>query len=427
MRLSLSGLCLIALPLMSWASDPVSFVNDREGESFYKTAANKREVTRALRELSDPQIKRAFDETLETTTAVKLCAYEMNDTLLNKFREMNPKFKEFSGALYHLRFENEMDDSVLKILSNAHKTVTTSIVKKIDERTFIPNKKILEGTLPIVKDFDTKYSKNSCFDEAYRNLINDIFKVDKTIKATFLQGIFEKARDQKLISQNTFVRLEQARINELENSTQTLKTYYQKITTLRLQYPLRDPNEKSDFITMKADKLKMSQRQRLLENYTDIQIIMMGNIIKKLRSRLESPKVEILIYDRQQGKETITLEPMERFRLAIKLLRKEMSYLALNTYFAGRTPSYVDLMVASYEIGIIPASELEEVAGLQEMWDPKKTLWEKARTWVQTLSTVATIVIPPPYGFLPALAIVVIEATTEKSKSTNTNDPTSLF
>jgi hypothetical protein len=199
-----------------------------------------------------------------------------------------------------------------------------------------------------------------------------------------------------------------------------------KIRTLRTQFPLRDPTEKSNFVTLKADKLKVTRRQRLLEEYSDLQIMMMANVIKKLRVRLESPKAEILIYDRQNGVETIELEPMERFRLAIKLLRKEMALLSLNTYFAGRSPSYMDLMISSYEVGIIPASELEEVAGLEDIWNSKKTFWQKAQVWVRTLSSVATIAIPPPYGFIPALALVVIEMTAGK-KDDNTNDPTVLF
>src|SRR5690606_37624465 len=191
---------------------------------------------------------------------------------------------------------------------------------------------------------------------------------------------------EKKISYSTYLKLEKARISELESTSLTLKTYYQKVSSLRIQYPLRDLSERSDYTTQKVDKMKVSRRQHLLASYTDLQIIMMGNVIKTLRTRLDSPKAEILIYDRQEGIETITLEPMERFRLAIKLLRKEMSYLSLNTYFVGRTPDYLDLMTAAYEIGIIPASELEEVAGLKEIWNPKKSFWDKARVWVQTLS-----------------------------------------
>jgi hypothetical protein len=46
---------------------------------------------------------------------------------------------------------------------------------------------------------------------------------------------------------------------------------------------------------------------------------------------------------------------------------------------------------------------------------------------VKAFASVATIAIPPPYGFIPALVVVIIEATANKSKDPNTNDPTSMF
>jgi hypothetical protein len=196
---------------------------------------------------------------------------------------------------------------------------------------------------------------------------------------------------------------------------------------LRTQYPLRDIKERSDFTSVEVKKMKSSRRQKLFENYSDLQIIMMGNVIKRLRSRLEYDAVEISGYKEGVLQETIPLDPMERFRFAIKALRKEMSLLSLNTFFNGRSPDYMDLMVASYEIGIIPASELDTVASLEEIWNPKKTFWDKAGIWIKTFASVATIVIPPPYGFIPALVIVVIEATVGKKKDPNANDPSVLF
>lgn len=426
MRFSLLGLWLLATTVM--AADPVSFKNDREGVSYYNSNSSKKSITKALREVDQTQILGAFDEVLRNTEKSKLCSYDINKSLLAKLKAINPKFKEMEGAIYHLRTENEIDDTVTKILLDAHKVVSTDpLLPKDPEKLFLPKKdKVLE-LLPIITSFESKYLKNTCFDEAFRKMYSELNKIDKSLKSSHVEALLVKAYEDKSINLETYLSLEKARLNELEMSSLTLKAYYQKISNLRVQYPLRDSTEQSNFVTQKVDKMKLSRRQRLLESYSDLQIILMGNVIKKLRGRLDSPKVEILIYDREQGIETVTLEPMERFRLAIKLLRKEMSLLSLNTYFNGRTPDYMDLMTAAYEVGIIPASELDELAGLQDIWNPKKTFWEKARVWVTTFSSVATIVIPPPYGFIPALAIVVIEATAGKKSDPNAEDPTSLF
>lgn len=424
MRFSILGLWLLATTV--YAADPVSFRNDREGTSYY--SGNKKAITKALRQVDQSQIVGAFDEVLRESEKNKLCSYDFNKNLLGKLKEINPKFTEYNGAIYHLRAENEIDDTVVKILTEAHKVLSTDpLLPKDPQKLFLPKKDKVLVLLPVIASFEKKYLKTACFDEAYRNMYSDLMKAEKGLKSTHIEALLVKAYESKVISLETYMDLEKARLNELEMSGLTLKAYYQKISNLRVQYPLRDSTEQSNFVTQKVDKMKVSRRQRLLENYTDLQIILMGNVIKKLRTRLDAEKVEILIYDRQQGVETVTLEPMERFRLAIKLLRKEMSLLSLNTYFNGRSPDYMDLMTAAYEVGIIPASELDELAGLQDIWNPKKTFWEKARVWVTTFSSVATIVIPPPYGFIPALAIVVIEATAGKKSDPNAEDPTSLF
>jgi hypothetical protein len=84
-------------------------------------------------------------------------------------------------------------------------------------------------------------------------------------------------------------------------------------------------------------------------------------------------------------------------------------------------------MVASYEVGTIPSSELKEIAGMQDIWNPKKSFWDKAQTWIRGAGSIATIILPPPFGFIPALGIVVIEMTTGKDDNNNQDDPTRIF
>lgn len=425
MRFTLLGLWLLALP--AFGAEGVNLRNDREGVSYYNSSSDKRAMNRALKQIDSTKILGAFDEVSQETEESKLCSFDINSSLEQKLKDIDSDFDEMEGAILYLRSQNEIDDVVTKQLLLAHNTISTSLrLPKNQEELRLPNKEVTSKSLSLIGVFEKRFMKNACFDEAYRNLYGELLKNDKNLKSFHVEALLVEAFKARSLSYDLYIKLEKARVNELETSAFNLKTYYKKIKSLRTQFPLRDPNEKSNFVTQKSDGLKMSHRQRLLEGYTDLQIMMMGNVIKKLRTRLESPKAEILIYDRENGVETITLDPMERFRLAIKLLRKEMSLLALNTYFAGRTPDYMDLMTAAYETGIIPASELEEVAGLQEIWNPKKTFWDKASVWVRTLSSVATIAIPPPYGFIPALAVVVIEMTAGKKKD-NTEDPTVLF
>lgn len=425
MRL-LIGLCLLALPLSAFSG--VSLRNDREGQSYFANSHTKY-MNKALTQVKAADIQTAFNDSMRDTTISKLCSYDLNANLAKKLKAKNARFDQLIGAIYYLRYQNQIDDTVMKLLLTADETTNTvtNFGYRDDSVGALPDTKTTKEALAVITSFEKRFLRSACFDEAYRNFHGELMKINKGLKSQHIEALYIEALEQRLITDDVYQGLEKARRNELQNNILTLKSYVQKVNNLRTQYPLRDPNEKSDYITKKANKQKLSYRMRLLENYSDIQIMIMGNVIKKLRARLESPKIEILVYDRETVAETITLEPMERFRFAIRILRKEMSGLALNTYFQGRSPDYLDLMSAAYETGIIPASELDELAGLQDIWNPKKTWWEKARVWVNLASSVATVVIPPPYGFIPALAIVVIEATTEKSKNGNELDPTSLF
>ena len=426
MRYLLISLFMIAGAVHA-QEEVLTFKNVREGKSYYSKFIHDHAVKRALKKTTREDILDIYNEALKKQDPKKLCAYDLNKEIKTSLASRSIKI-DLKGFIYIVRQENEIDDVVAKILLSAHKVKSTPLFEKGEQDTIHPwdnekNKKNLE----LIASFDKRFSKDTCFDEAYRSFYAELLKQDKKLKSYQLEALNLKALQDKRITDEVYLALEQARLNDLEQGSLSLASYQQKIKTLRIQYPLRDVTEKSDFTSVKVKKMKSSRRQKLFESYTDMQIILMGNVIKRLRARLEYDAVEISGYRDGVIQETIPLDPMERFRFAIKALRKEMSLLSLNTFFNGRAPDYMDLMVASYEIGIIPASELHTVASLEEVWNPKKTFWDKAGIWIKTFSSVATIVIPPPYGFIPALVIVIIEATVPKSKDPNTNDPSVLF
>lgn len=425
MRSSLLTLILFSLGIsQAFAQlEVLSFKNVREGKSLYSTLSYRNAVKRTLRKISREELITAFDESLQKQKKSNLCAYDLNrDWQLSIGEKIDLK-----GAITVVRQENEIDDVVAGILLKAQEVNATTIPEKDDETFFFPEEsELTDSQILILTTFEKKL-KTTCFDEAYRGLYTEIQKTSKKFKSHDLEGLIYKAFRDKKISPEIYVSLEQARINKLEAPGLGLLGYHQKVSKLRLQYPLRDLTEKSDYISGKVKGTQLSRRQKLYEYYSDLQIIMMGNVIKKLRARLEYDSWSLSGSKEGSVQEVVELDPMERFNLTVKLLRKETALLSLNTYFNGRAPDFLDLIAASYEIGIIPASELETVAALEEIWSPKKTFWDKAQVWVRTFSSVATIVIPPPYGFIPALVLVIIEATAGKKEQNRSNDPTVII
>ncbi len=405
----------------------VSLNNSREGKSLYADKFTKHSVRKMLLKISAPELIDVFQSSLATQKLGSECAVDLNNAFLLRLSQRDSELN-FLSALYILRKENQIDDVSLKILKDAYDLKQTVVYEKNEEELFaLEDSEKTSNLLKVITSFDNRFAKQGCFDESYRLFYSELLRQDKKLSTAQVEALYYRAFSEKRISESTYVALEQARLNELESSSLGLGDYLQKLRSLRIQYPLRDDKEKSDFVSSKVKKLHLSRRQKLFSQYSDIQIIMMGNVVKTLRKRLEYDAVTISGYKDGVLQEIIPLEPMERFRFAIRALRKEMNLLALNTFFNGHAPDYMDLMTASYEIGIIPASELETVSSLEDIWNPKKTFWEKASLWVKAFSSVATIVIPPPFGFVPALVLVAIEASMTQKKDPNTIDPTSMF
>ncbi len=420
-------LFILLIPSISFGQGtPMGLENSREGLSYYSKKFKKRSFLKFKEHLSATEASKIF-KGLFKTESNQVCAYTLNDEIMGALKKRSSA-KHLNNFVYLLRENNDIDDVVVGLLLKTRKVQETEPVEKDEDGiAWLANNEETEKLLKAVASFESRFLKNTCFDEAYQRYVSELNRIKKSLDPLIIEALHLEALKSGRITYPTYRLLEQGRLNSVEKAPLSLQSYWDKLRSLRVQYPLERKLERSDFVSQKIPKLKMSRRQKLYESYSDLQIILMANVIKKLRARLEYDAVQISGYRDGEIQETILLEPMERFRFAIKALRKEMSLLSLNTFFNGRSPDYIDLMVASYEVGIIPASELEAVASLEEIWNPKKTFWDKAGIWIRTFSSVATIVIPPPYGFIPALVLVVIEGTVVKKKNQNTDDPTSMF
>ena len=80
--------------------------------------------------------------------------------------------------------------------------------------------------------------------------------------------------------------------------------------------------------------------------------------------------------------------------------------------------TYEDVIAASYEAGYIKAIEIQDIVDLKELWEPKKTIFQKLKFWIQTATQTASILTPPPWNFLGVLALIVIDTYTQAGEDT---------
>lgn len=395
-------------------------LNDREGKSYILGSR----TSRSLERLGTPResLEKSYRDVV-TSLKGEACAFKLNEAWLSKLSEF-PEYKNDKELfLKALRHQGLIDDVILQQLLKAY-----WVQKDVDPRaddTLIEAPAEVPAEMRPFRDFSLKRSRGKCLHENFRELMSAFRQSDKEFTTKKLKRKMDAALTEGYLTEKAASELWEAMDDGIESWTLSLADYVTKRQFLRNQFPLPLPDERADFVTKQTGKSKESHRQKLYSQYTPVQITLMGNIIKKLKERLESPRIEIIVYDDEDAvREVLSLDPMERFRFAIRVLRKEMKLLSINNYFLGRQPSYTDLMAAAYEMGVVTALEIDQVAKLEEIWNPKKTFWDKAAVWVRMFGSVLSVVVPPPYGFIPALAITAIEAVT-RDQPDDTQD--SLF
>lgn len=103
--------------------------------------------------------------------------------------------------------------------------------------------------------------------------------------------------------------------------------------------------------------------------------------------------------------------------MAAKMLHKEIEELKLSGLFAGKNPTFDDVVVASVETGFIHASELDAAMGVDDIWNPKVSGWTKLVNVLKKYGSTALVLIPNPFSFWASLAITLAEtAITKKAQ-----------
>jgi hypothetical protein len=379
-------------------------LNDREGKSNLLSSSQIRSLNGM--NLSRAVLERDLLGALETIKG-DACAFNLNGVIGTKLVNHPTLGGNFDLFLRSFRHQGLIDDVVLEILLRAYGVQKDTDRSAADAFRAATTEASLE--MRPLREFSVKRARGKCLHENYREMMAAYRKQSETFNSAALRKKLSAAVAIGELTEKAASELKELIRDDVDSWEISLADYVTKRQFLRTQFDV-NTTERADFVTAKVHKGQVSHRQRLYAAFTPIQITLMGNVIKKLKTRLESPKIEILVYeDEDTVQEVITLDPMERFRFAIRVLRKEMKLLSTNNYFAGRQPSYTDLMAAAYETGIITALELDQVAKLEEIWNPQQTFWDRAAVWVRMFSGVLSVVVPPPYGFLPALGITVIE------------------
>lgn len=160
-------------------------------------------------------------------------------------------------------------------------------------------------------------------------------------------------------------------------------------------------------------KEKITNRSNLYATYNSTQVMMMAQIIEKTAKRMDSRRVTLnwQYTDDPNGEtEVYIFSPMEQYRAAIRMLRRDMAEVMRSDAFRGTGFEYSHLIAAAYETGFIKSEELEHVLKFEDFWNPKTPKWKAYSDFAFGLAGSASFYLPPPWNIVGAIAIVLTQA-----------------
>ena len=159
-------------------------------------------------------------------------------------------------------------------------------------------------------------------------------------------------------------------------------------------------------------KQKITQRGNLYRTYNSTQVMMLAQIIEKTAKRLDSVMVTLnwqYTEDPNGETEVYIFSPMEQYRAAIKMLRKDMGEVMRSEAFRNTGLEYSHLIAAAYEAGFIKSEELDYILKFEDFWNPKIPKWKTYANFAFSLAGTATFYLPPPWNIIGAIGLVMAQ------------------
>jgi len=265
-------------------------------------------------------------------------------------------YEDFEGFVGYLRKSNLIDDLFYKnILASEELDKSLSKNELHNRPLFPPVNRITDQTKDV--DLKTVYAGFSSFPDdvyscslgRYKTLALGLTWKDKKERDRLLNKLNYRAYEQKIISLSTYNKLETFREKKALDWPIHLKNYIDVVFNAKDKLsPTGKPvNDPSVYSTKYAErKERLTQRGRLYRNFDSTQVMMLSDIIMKTAKRMDSRRVSIE-FQYEEGPdseiETYVLSPMERYRLSIKMLRKDMGEIMRSELFRNTTVEYEDL------------------------------------------------------------------------------------
>ena len=235
-------------------------------------------------------------------------------------------------------------------------------------------------------------------------------KKSKIIKA------FKVAYHENSIDRKQYWQLKRLVQDNYQLESNTIEDYKKTQSFLNKQFPERFKITPSDYISDRVGKSKLSRRELLLAKFNQFQIIYLKNMMERLLNRLNADEVVISVFIDDEIVEEVILDPLEQYRFAAKMIRKELGDLANTSMFSQVQVSFEDVLAAAFETALVPAGSLSSLDLVEDIWNPTLTKVEKRKRFIKRYGTIFVAAIPTSVYLVKVLGMVGIEMLTSAEK-----------
>lgn len=424
--LSIASLALLLSN--AFAFDVKLLANNKEAFSRELTSQERSEAQRwashhrlggelksaALRALAD-----TFDEMEIIDTTCELGLVEQLYQDATKYGVITSRGELMTLAAYY-RSAELIDDLLYKLINDST-LVSLDFINNVNNRAQRPvnvytskNSGIdLEKLYAPVKQWPDDVS--SCSFDAYWEIVSKIKYKNAKDRDTQLMKLNYMAWSHGVIDLASYNKLESIRKRGVADWPVSFRRYVDIINNAKDKLTKQPETVSSNNFTVEYVSRRdgLTKRGSLYQRYNSTQVMMLAQIIEKTAKRMDAKRASLnwQYTDDPNGEIKIyVLSPMEQYRAAIKMLRKDMAEVMRSDAFISKGLQYEDLIAAAYETGFIKSEELDMVLKFEDFWNPKTPRWKTYANFAFSLAGTASFYLPPPWNVIGAIGLVLTQA-----------------
>jgi hypothetical protein len=256
--------------------------------------------------------------------------------------------------------------------------------------------------------------KNRCTLDSYWEMTSQLqFQNSKDRDLQILKLNYMSVRDG-VINLTQFNRLEILRREGVLDWPIYLKRYLDIVANLKDKLTNRPELTTTNTFTVEyvSRRQGLTARENLYQIYNSTQLMILAQIIERTAKRMDARRASLQWQFSEvpsADDEIYILSPMEQYRAALKLLRKEMAEIMRSEAFRSKNLEYEHLIGAAFEAGFIRSEELNYVLRFEEFWNPSVPKWKAYMNFASSLAGTAVFYLPPPWNLIGAIGLVLTQ------------------